>query len=173
MLPLHSVHSWAGDTSTAPGNICHAAGARANLTRFLDAAASRGLFVILRIGPFICGEWSYGGIPSWINGLTTATRAHNPGWESAMVCFDMFPSVGISPVALHTSRIGGVIITPLRIRSVVRSCSCFVLLPTTVDCVPSQTSKPICIRRPVSCAHYGRSSSRTPPSTAVQLSCSN
>ena len=71
--------------SASAGDVCHAAGARANLTRFLDAAASRGLFVILRIGPFICGEWSYGGIPSWINGLTKATRAHNHGWESAMV----------------------------------------------------------------------------------------
>ena len=75
----------AGDRLTSTGDVCHAAGARANLTRFLDAAASRGLFVILRIGPFICGEWSYGGIPSWINGLTKATRAHNHGWESAMV----------------------------------------------------------------------------------------
>ena len=37
-----------GDASTSAS--CAAAGARGNITRFLDAAASRGLFVVLRIG---------------------------------------------------------------------------------------------------------------------------
>ena len=57
-----------GEADAASSAGCSAAGARANITRFLQAAAARDLWVVLRIGPFICGEWSYGGIPSWING---------------------------------------------------------------------------------------------------------
>ena len=58
-----------GEADAPSSPRCEAAGQRANITRFLDAAADRGLFVILRIGPFICGEWSYGGIPAWVNDL--------------------------------------------------------------------------------------------------------
>ena len=32
----------------------------ANLTLFLQKAAEAGLFVNLRIGPFVCAEWSWG-----------------------------------------------------------------------------------------------------------------
>jgi hypothetical protein len=77
-----------GEADAASSPRCSAAGARANITRFLEAAAARDLFVVLRIGPFICGEWSYGGIPSWINGEPgVQIRAHNPSWEAAMTAF--------------------------------------------------------------------------------------
>jgi beta-galactosidase GanA len=33
---------------------------RTNLSRFLE-------FVNLRMGPYVCGEWNYGGLPVWIN----------------------------------------------------------------------------------------------------------
>ena len=36
---------------------------RANLTYFLDLAAEAGLFVNVRIGPYVCAEWSFGGLP--------------------------------------------------------------------------------------------------------------
>lgn len=38
----------------------------ANLTGFLDVAASLGLNVLLRAGPYICGEWDFGGLPWWL-----------------------------------------------------------------------------------------------------------
>jgi beta-galactosidase GanA len=31
-----------------------------NISQFLSAAATAGLFVNLRIGPFVCAEWNYG-----------------------------------------------------------------------------------------------------------------
>ena len=77
-----------GEADAASSAGCSAAGARANITRFLQAAAARDLWVILRIGPFICGEWTYGGIPSWINGKPgVQIRSHNPSWETAMTAF--------------------------------------------------------------------------------------
>ena len=37
-----------------------------DLGRFIDIAASKGLYCIVRPGPYICAEWDYGGLPSWL-----------------------------------------------------------------------------------------------------------
>jgi len=37
-----------------------------DLAAFLDLAAAEGLHVLLRPGPYICGEWEGGGLPSWL-----------------------------------------------------------------------------------------------------------
>ncbi len=37
-----------------------------DLAEFLDTAAELGLYVMLRPGPYICGEWTGGGIPAWL-----------------------------------------------------------------------------------------------------------
>jgi beta-galactosidase len=37
-----------------------------DLPAFLTAAQKAGLLVILRVGPYICGEWEYGGFPAWL-----------------------------------------------------------------------------------------------------------
>jgi hypothetical protein len=39
---------------------------RGNLTQFLELAAKNNLTVTLRIGPYICGEYFYGGFPIWL-----------------------------------------------------------------------------------------------------------
>ena len=36
--------------------------------RFVEIAAELGLDVIVRPGPYICAEWSNGGLPSWLTG---------------------------------------------------------------------------------------------------------
>ena len=37
-----------------------------DLVRFVREASKAGLYVIVRIGPYICGEWNYGGFPIWL-----------------------------------------------------------------------------------------------------------
>ena len=37
-----------------------------NLANFLKAAKEADLFVIFRVGPFVCSEWDLGGFPSWL-----------------------------------------------------------------------------------------------------------
>lgn len=37
-----------------------------DLGGFLDLAASVGLDIIVRPGPYICAEWDFGGMPSWL-----------------------------------------------------------------------------------------------------------
>ncbi len=39
---------------------------RLDLERFLQTAQDLGLYVILRPGPYICGEWENGGLPAWL-----------------------------------------------------------------------------------------------------------
>lgn len=37
-----------------------------DIERFIKTAADLGLNVILRPGPYICAEWDFGGLPSWL-----------------------------------------------------------------------------------------------------------
>ncbi|XP_046649985.1 beta-galactosidase-1-like protein 2 [Daphnia pulicaria] len=37
-----------------------------NVTAFVEMAQEEDLFVILRPGPYICSEWDFGGLPSWL-----------------------------------------------------------------------------------------------------------
>ncbi|XP_042374488.1 beta-galactosidase 6-like [Zingiber officinale] len=40
---------------------------RKDLVRFVKAVAAGGLYVHLRIGPYVCAEWNYGGFPLWLH----------------------------------------------------------------------------------------------------------
>lgn len=51
-----------------------------NLERFLKLAQEEDLFVILRPGPYICAEWDFGGLPSWILRLNTKIRTCDPNF---------------------------------------------------------------------------------------------
>lgn len=37
-----------------------------NIEEFLDLAAELGLYAIVRPGPYICGDWEFGGFPWWL-----------------------------------------------------------------------------------------------------------
>jgi len=57
----------------------------ANLPLFLDKAAKAGLFVNLRIGPYVCAEWNYGGLPVWLNWISgMSLRSDSAAWMSEM-----------------------------------------------------------------------------------------
>ena len=60
----------------------------ANLPLFLDKAAKAGLFVNLRIGPYVCAEWNYGGLPVWLNWISgMSLRSDSAAWMSEMENF--------------------------------------------------------------------------------------
>ncbi|XP_047160897.1 beta-galactosidase 15, partial [Vigna umbellata] len=42
---------------------------RNDLIRFLKTIQDEGLYAVLRIGPYVCAEWNYGGIPVWVYNL--------------------------------------------------------------------------------------------------------
>jgi len=52
---------------------------RFDLPRFLDLCHERGLYVILRMGPYICAEWNFGGFPPYLLEVPKiAIRTDNP-----------------------------------------------------------------------------------------------
>ena len=58
---------------------------RGNLTLFLDAIKEAGLFANLRIGPYVCAEWDYGGIPVMAGVQAqhaTCARTISPGCDA-------------------------------------------------------------------------------------------
>eukprot|EP00823_Brevimastigomonas_motovehiculus_P001192 TRINITY_DN11711_c0_g1_i1.p1 TRINITY_DN11711_c0_g1~~TRINITY_DN11711_c0_g1_i1.p1 ORF type:complete len:759 (+),score=144.26 TRINITY_DN11711_c0_g1_i1:32-2308(+) len=58
---------------------------RKDLRLFLSKAAQHGLFVDFRIGPYICAETNYGGIPAWVGQKKNIMfRTYNSVWMNAM-----------------------------------------------------------------------------------------
>ncbi len=58
---------------------------RFDLGYFLDLCREEGLYAILRIGPYVCAEWNFGGLAWWLirkEGLVT--RTHNPAFMDAV-----------------------------------------------------------------------------------------
>lgn len=51
-----------------------------DLSRFLSLAQQKDLYVIMRAGPYMCGEWEYGGFPAWLlsNGTLTLRTYAEP-----------------------------------------------------------------------------------------------
>jgi hypothetical protein len=51
-----------------------------NLRRFIELCARHDLKVLLRIGPFVHGEWRNGGLPDWLYGQPFEVRSNDPGY---------------------------------------------------------------------------------------------
>ena len=55
-----------------------------DLERFIRLAGLVGLDVFLRPSPYICAEWSNGGIPFWLSGRVAALRTSDAGFLAAV-----------------------------------------------------------------------------------------
>jgi hypothetical protein len=65
-----------------------------NLVKFIQVAQENGLYVNLRIGPYVCAEWNYGGLPVWLKKVyepntsnTIVYRTDNEQWMEVMLSF--------------------------------------------------------------------------------------
>ncbi|KAI4355825.1 hypothetical protein L6164_004562 [Bauhinia variegata] len=59
-----------------------------DLVAFLKHVQSAGLYVILRIGPYVCAEWSYGGFPAWLHNIPgIELRTDNEVYKKEMETF--------------------------------------------------------------------------------------
>lgn len=61
----------------------------ADLVQFVELARQAGLLVTLRVGPYICAEWDFGGLPAWLlDGDSTRTpmvlRTFSPPFVAAV-----------------------------------------------------------------------------------------
>ncbi|MFI5797816.1 glycoside hydrolase family 35 protein [Streptomyces sp. NPDC051677] len=53
-----------------------------DVERFIRTVGEEGLDVVVRPGPYICAEWSNGGLPSWLTGRDVAVRSSDPAFTS-------------------------------------------------------------------------------------------
>lgn len=51
-----------------------------DVEEFISIAGQEGLDVIARPGPYICAEWTNGGLPSWLTRRPIALRSSDPGF---------------------------------------------------------------------------------------------
>ncbi|KAL5740697.1 hypothetical protein ACOSQ2_029877 [Xanthoceras sorbifolium] len=59
-----------------------------DLVRFIKTIHDEGLFAILRIGPYVCAEWNYGGFPVWLHNIQNITfRTNNEAYKNEMKIF--------------------------------------------------------------------------------------
>ncbi|XP_010483173.1 PREDICTED: beta-galactosidase 4 [Camelina sativa] len=63
-------------------------GDRYDLVKFIKLAHQAGLYVNLRIGPYVCAEWNFGGFPVWLKFVPgMAFRTDNEPFKAAMKKF--------------------------------------------------------------------------------------
>ncbi|MEF3403423.1 glycoside hydrolase family 35 protein [Agromyces sp. CCNWLW203] len=55
-----------------------------DVERFIRLAGEIGLDVYVRPSPYICAEWSNGGLPSWLTGRTRSVRTGDPVYREAV-----------------------------------------------------------------------------------------
>ena len=56
-----------------------------DLVSFLQLAKQLDLFVLLRPGPYICSEWDWGGLPSWLlQDSFMKVRTQYKGYQNAV-----------------------------------------------------------------------------------------
>ncbi|PKA63661.1 Beta-galactosidase [Apostasia shenzhenica] len=63
-------------------------GGRYDLVRFIKLVKQAGLYVHLRIGPYVCAEWNFGGFPIWLKYVPGISfRTDNEPFKAAMQKF--------------------------------------------------------------------------------------
>ncbi|KAI3979478.1 hypothetical protein MKX01_001670 [Papaver californicum] len=61
---------------------------RYDLVRFIKTIQNAGLYVHLRIGPYVCAEWNFGGLPVWLKYVPGISfRTNNEPFKKAMQGF--------------------------------------------------------------------------------------
>ncbi|WVZ89352.1 LOW QUALITY PROTEIN: hypothetical protein U9M48_035772 [Paspalum notatum var. saurae] len=61
---------------------------RFDIVKFAKLVAAEGLFLFLRIGPYACAEWNFGGFPVWLRGIPGIEfRTDNEPYKAEMQSF--------------------------------------------------------------------------------------
>ena len=80
-----------------------------DLVKFISIAQEVGLLVILRAGPYICGEWEMGGFPSWLlRNTSIVLRSSDPRYLTSV---DKWMNTLLSRIKHLLYENGGPIIT--------------------------------------------------------------
>ncbi|XP_078173260.1 beta-galactosidase 11-like [Carex rostrata] len=85
-----------------------------DLAKFVKLAKDNGMFVILRIGPFIQAEWNHGGLPYWLREVPGMTfRTNNEPFKHHMEKFVKKVVDELNKYKLFASQGGPIILTQI------------------------------------------------------------
>uniref|UniRef100_A0A803KNC8 Beta-galactosidase n=1 Tax=Chenopodium quinoa TaxID=63459 RepID=A0A803KNC8_CHEQI len=64
---------------------------RYDLVKFVKTVQQAGMYMMLRIGPFVAAEWNFGGVPVWLHYVPgTVFRTDNEQWKYYMKKFTTY-----------------------------------------------------------------------------------
>ncbi|OVA11463.1 D-galactoside/L-rhamnose binding SUEL lectin domain [Macleaya cordata] len=85
-----------------------------DLIRFLKTIQDAGLYAVLRIGPYVCAEWNYGGFPVWLHNLPgVQLRTDNDVYKNEMQNFTTLIVDMVKQEKLFASQGGPIIIAQI------------------------------------------------------------
>ncbi|VAH82447.1 unnamed protein product [Triticum turgidum subsp. durum] len=72
---------------------------RYDLVKFIREIHAQGLYVSLRVGPFVEAEWKYGGLPFWLRGVPNITfRCNNEPYKDEKLYYPQGGPIIISQI---------------------------------------------------------------------------
>ncbi len=83
-LGLNTIETYVAWNAHAPTEAEFRLDGGLDLGRFLDLVAAEGMFAIVRPGPYICAEWTNGGLPAWVNTPGAVIRRNDPHYMAAV-----------------------------------------------------------------------------------------
>ncbi|XP_073100943.1 beta-galactosidase 5 isoform X3 [Elaeis guineensis] len=87
---------------------------RYDLVRFIKTAHKVGMYVHLRIGPYVCGEWNFGGFPVWLKYVPGISfRTDNEPFKIAMQGFTQKIVQMMKSESLFASQGGPIILSQI------------------------------------------------------------
>lgn len=87
---------------------------RNDLVKFVKTVAEAGLYVHLRIGPYVCAEWNYGGFPLWLHFIPgIKLRTDNEPYKAEMQRFTAMIVDMMKKEKLYASQGGPIILSQI------------------------------------------------------------
>jgi beta-galactosidase len=85
LMGLNTIETYVAWNAHAPTPSSFLLDGQLDLGRFLDLVAAEGMHAIVRPGPYICAEWTNGGLPAWLlAGGRDGIRRNDPSYLAAV-----------------------------------------------------------------------------------------
>jgi len=82
-MGLNTIETYVAWNAHAPSPDSFRLDGELDLGRFLDLVAAEGMYAIVRPGPYICAEWTNGGLPAWVLS-ESGIRRNDPAFMAAV-----------------------------------------------------------------------------------------
>jgi beta-galactosidase len=83
LMGLNTIETYVAWNAHAPTSSSFLLDEGLDLGRFLDLVAAEGMHAIVRPGPYICAEWTNGGLPAWVL-AESGIRRNDPSYMAAV-----------------------------------------------------------------------------------------